>query len=149
VYDQAKTCRSLDRAATVIGCNIVPISIYKNTLVSVKVIRVEGKVATCVNSAVRKFTVPDVLLRNASFFILPRIRSNYDLEIQAYLHVFNAPEYEKVCFWNAISLSGWMCPTLAPEWINGFRSYSVFKISIHLNSDTCFPIPITLEVTWC
>jgi hypothetical protein len=82
----------------VIGCYIVPISIYKKRLASVEVIRVEGKVATCVNSAVRKFTLPDVLLRNASFFILPHIRSIYDLEILAYLYVFSAPEYEQMFF---------------------------------------------------
>jgi hypothetical protein len=89
----------------VIGCNIVLISIYEKRLVSVEVIRAEGKVATCVNSAVRKFTLPDVLLRNAPFFIHSHIRSIYDLEILAYLHVFNTPEYEQVFFLNAISQS--------------------------------------------
>jgi hypothetical protein len=78
--------------------------------------RPEGKVATCVNSAVRKCTLPDVLLRNVSFFILSLIRSIYDLEIVAYLHVVNDPEYD--FFWNASSLCGWMCPSLAPELID-------------------------------
>jgi hypothetical protein len=132
----------------VIGCNIVPISIYKNRLASVEVIHVEGKVATCVNSAVRKFTLPDVLFRNVSFFILSHIRSIYDLEILAYLHVLNDPEYT-IYYGMPSLLCGWMCPSLAPERIHGFHSYAVFKSSIHLYSDTCFPVPIILEVTWC
>jgi hypothetical protein len=66
VFDREKAVR----AAAVIGRYRVPISMYKSKLVAVEVIRVEGKVATYVNGAVRKCTLPDVLFRNASCFVL-------------------------------------------------------------------------------